>query len=422
MNDRADGSAQGNILVVDDAPANLRLLSGMLKSRGYKVRPVPSGKAALRAASTEAPDLILLDINMPEMNGYEVCQRLKEDESLRAIPVIFISALSETMDKVKAFGAGGVDYVTKPFQFEEVNARVETHLRIHRLERSLSRTNEELESANHRIEAANVQMKADLVEAARVQQALLPPERYESDTVELAWAYRPCDELGGDSLGYHVLDDRHISLYVLDVTGHGVKAALRSVAATHALSPHLDRSSIVARATVWSEEEWAVSPNATITELNRRFPFEEATNQFMTAVYGLLDTETGEFRYVAAGHPGPILVQPDGSLSVHDAPCPAVGVLEDATYEESTVQVRPGERLVIYSDGLVEEKNEAGDLFGIDRLRSAVQEAASRPIKEMVESLVQQVIAWRGTDHLSDDLTILAVERIVSLDMEETQR
>ena len=105
-----------DILVVDDTPANLQLLTEILKKRGYRVRPVPSGKLALQAAQKEQPDLILLDINMPEMNGYEVCERLKADAVLKEIPVLFISALDETIDKIKAFAAGGVDYVTKPWR------------------------------------------------------------------------------------------------------------------------------------------------------------------------------------------------------------------------------------------------------------------------------------------------------------------
>ena len=133
-----------NVIVVDDTPANLQLLTGMLKERGYKVRPVPSGKLALQAAKNDPPDLILLDIMMPEMDGYEVCQRLKADEKLREISVIFISALNETMDKVKAFGVGGVDYVTKPFQFEEVAARVSTHLELQRQRRKLKENYEQL--------------------------------------------------------------------------------------------------------------------------------------------------------------------------------------------------------------------------------------------------------------------------------------
>ena len=123
---------QADILVVDDVPANLTLLAGMLKEKGHRVRPVPSGKLALKAVERQSPDLILLDITMPEMDGFEVCRILKQDVRFRDIPVIFISALSETLDKVKAFGVGAVDYVTKPFQFEEVEARVETHLKLRR--------------------------------------------------------------------------------------------------------------------------------------------------------------------------------------------------------------------------------------------------------------------------------------------------
>ena len=127
--------ATPSILIVDDTPGNVLLLVRMLTERGYKARTALSGKLALQAVRAEPPDLILLDIAMPEMNGYEVCQQLKADAALKDIPVIFISALNETIDKVKAFRVGGVDYVTKPFQFEEVYARVQTHLQLHRLEK-----------------------------------------------------------------------------------------------------------------------------------------------------------------------------------------------------------------------------------------------------------------------------------------------
>jgi signal transduction histidine kinase len=144
MEQRTSREDVPNVIVVDDTPANLQLLTGMLKERGYKVRPVPSGKLALQAAKNDPPDLILLDIMMPEMDGYEVCERLKADEKLKEISVIFISALNETMDKVKAFGVGGVDYVTKPFQFEEVDARVSTHLELQRQRRKLKENYEQL--------------------------------------------------------------------------------------------------------------------------------------------------------------------------------------------------------------------------------------------------------------------------------------
>ena len=130
-------SVQGNILIVDDTPANLRLLSNMLSEQGFKVRSVINGPMALTAIRAAPPDLVLLDINMPGMNGYEVCDQLKADPATREIPIIFISALDEVHDKVKAFTVGGVDYITKPFQFEEVLARVKTHLALRNLQREL---------------------------------------------------------------------------------------------------------------------------------------------------------------------------------------------------------------------------------------------------------------------------------------------
>ena len=144
MKEPIDHENPPTVLMVDDMPANLELLAGMLKNRGYKVRAALSGKLALQAVRGDPPDLILLDINMPEMNGYEVCEKLKADEKTKDIPVIFLSALTETMDKVKAFGIGGVDYITKPFQLEEVEARVETHLELRRQKRRLQEAYDKL--------------------------------------------------------------------------------------------------------------------------------------------------------------------------------------------------------------------------------------------------------------------------------------
>ena len=137
-------NAQGNILVVDDTPANLRLLVEILQQQGYLVRPVNNGKLALSAAQGLPPDLILLDIFMPELDGYQVCQQLKSQEKTKDIPIIFISAANEVIDKVKAFQVGGVDYITKPFQVEEVLVRVATHLNLCLLQKKLTQKNEDL--------------------------------------------------------------------------------------------------------------------------------------------------------------------------------------------------------------------------------------------------------------------------------------
>jgi PAS domain S-box-containing protein len=143
MSDRPE-QIKGDILVVDDTPDNLRLLASMLTEQGYKVRKAINGQLALMAAQSAPPDLILLDINMPDMDGYEVCERLKRDILTLDIPVIFISALDDVLDKVKAFNVGGVDYVTKPFQLQEVLARMDNQLTVRRLQRHLQEQNLQL--------------------------------------------------------------------------------------------------------------------------------------------------------------------------------------------------------------------------------------------------------------------------------------
>ena len=151
---------QGNIMIVDDNPANLKLLEGMLGQQGYVVSSFPGGRLALAAAKRRPPDLILLDINMPEMNGYEVCERLKASGELSGVPVIFLSALNEIEDKIMGFQAGGVDYICKPFQLEEVRARVETHLNLHELRQALRHQNEQLEElVNQRTDQLQVALQ-----------------------------------------------------------------------------------------------------------------------------------------------------------------------------------------------------------------------------------------------------------------------
>jgi len=149
---------KGNIIVVDDTPANLRLLVEILRNSSYKVRPVPNGRLAIPAIHSSPPDLILLDIMMPEMDGYEVCCRLKSSPETQDIPVIFISAINEVMDKVKAFNVGGVDYITKPFQVEEVLVRVQTHLAVRSLQKNLQQKNDDLAQTLEQLQSTQNQL------------------------------------------------------------------------------------------------------------------------------------------------------------------------------------------------------------------------------------------------------------------------
>jgi sigma-B regulation protein RsbU (phosphoserine phosphatase) len=387
---------------VDDTPANLQVLTGMLKDRGYKVRPVPDGRLALMAARRDPPDLVLLDINMPEMSGYEVCAHLKADDALMGVPVIFISALAEQLDKVKAFALGGVDYLTKPFQMEELHARVETHLKLRRLQT-------ELEVANARLVRANDRMSRDLRAAAKIQEALLPYNLPRVGGADFGWAFRPCDELAGDGLSVVSLGHGRVGLYVLDVSGHGVAAALLSVTLGRLLSPPSASASILARGSNSQGRFDVTPPGEVAARLNRLFPFDPATEQFATLVYGILDAVTGEFRYVSAGHPGPVHLPATGSPVVLGGEGFPIG-LGDGAFEERSVHLEVGDRLFLYSDGVPEAMAPTGGSFGAAGLLAAVVRSRAEPLQVGVESLLAEVTHWLGPDGPRDDISVLAAE------------
>ena len=391
-----------SILVVDDVSANLQVLTAMLKARGYKVRPVPSGKLALLAARKDPPDLILLDINMPEMDGYEVCKNLKSDEGLRGIPVIFISALNENLDKVNAFAIGGVDYLTKPFQMEELHARVETHLNLRRFQVAL-------EQANARLEKANGRMSRDLEAAARIQKSFLPRETPAIPGVGFAWGYKPCDELAGDGLNIVSLGAGEVGLYVLDVSGHGVSAALLSVTLSRLLSPPSEPSSILIGPSSDPDRPASTPPAEVADRLNQLFPFDMATEQFATLIYGILDTSTRDFRYVAAGHAGPLHVPAAGPPTILENPTFPIGLAAEA-YEERRLHLARGDRMYLYSDGLPDAMNPQGERFGDDRLLEAIDRTRSLPLAEGIAALLQQIDRWHGGSAPQDDISLLAVE------------
>ncbi len=391
-----------SILVVDDTPANLQVLAGMLKDRGYKVRPVPSGRLALLAARRDPPDLILLDINMPVMNGYELCEHLKADNKLKGIPIIFISALTEQLDKVKAFAIGGVDYLTKPFQMEELHARVETHLKLRRLQ-------VELEDTNARLAKANARMSHDLKAAAKIQETFLPREIPRVPGADFAWIYQPCDELGGDGLNIIPLGGQQVGLYILDVSGHGVASALLSVTLSRLLSPLSEPSSILIRKRDVGDGFDITPPVEVAARLNRLFPFDSITGQFATMVYGILNVASGEFRYISAGHPGPVHLPSGTEPVILESQGFPIGLGNEA-YEERTVRLGAGDRLYLYSDGVTEAQNLAGEQVGDARLLEVIGRGRSKPLRESVAMLLGEVTRWRGSEKPRDDMSILAIE------------
>ena len=259
-------------------------------------------------------------------------------------------------------------------------------------------------------EEVNLRMKQDLQAAARVQQALLPEQTPEIDKLQTAWCYRPCEELAGDALNLFHLGSRYLVVYVLDVCGHGVPSSLLAVSVTRNLSLSPTDGSVIAKPGRNPGEYEPVAPAEVADRLNRLYPMDSRSRLYFTLLYGILDIEQGEFRYVSAGNPGPIRLCGGGDAVIGDAPAVPIGLLPESVYEESVLQLHPGDRLYLSTDGVIEERNAEREMFGGERLCDALRHQHGEPLSESLDAVVEQVIAWRGRSALSDDIAMIGLE------------
>ena len=407
----------GRILVVDDTPANRDMLSRRLARHGYEVDVAPDGESALRALdrSPDRPfDLVLLDVMMPGLNGLDVLRAVRRTRAATDLPVIMATARDASHDVVEALELGASDYVTKPLDFPVVLARVRTQLSLKRAVEQIRELEKGLERRNAELQAFNARMKADLDAAAKVQAALLPAADPSVGGYHFAWRFVPSAWLAGDILNVFQLDGRYVGLYLLDVSGHGVAASLLSVTVSRFLSPVRDAASLL-----WRRDEAAgaggaayqLQPPAKVAaRLCERFPFDENTGQFFTLVYCLLDLHTHRLRYVSAGHPGVIHVPRGGTSRIIDASGYPIGVA-DEPYDEYEIELAPGDRVYLYSDGVPEAMDDADTPFGQERLLAQLDATRDAGLDETLASLMHRTERWRGSRHVHDDVSVLAVER-----------
>ena len=402
----------GRILVVDDTAANRDMLSRRLERQGFDVRSAEDGETALRLMSRADPpfDLVLLDVMMPGINGLDVLKAVRGRWDPTQMPVIMATAKDASHDVVEALELGANDYVTKPLDFPVVMARVRTQLSLRSAVEQIRVLEKGLEQRNAELQVANTRMRSDLDAAAKVQAALLPVAAPEVPGYRVGWRFKPSAWLAGDILNVFRLDDRHVGLYLLDVSGHGVAAALLSVTVSRFLSPARDPASLL-----WWREDTGnhyrlESPASVAARLNQRFPFDDKTGQYFTLVYGLLDLQTHRLRYVSAGHPGVIHVPRGESGRLIEVAGYPIGVGTEA-YDEHEVRLSPGDRLFIYSDGVPEAMDAADTPFGHERLLAQLDAARGEPLEGSLTSLVRRIDRWRGGGHVHDDLSVLALER-----------
>ncbi len=378
MTDTSQQDPKANILVVDDTPNNLRLLSGMLKEQGYEVRSVLNGRMALTTVEAEPPDLILLDITMPQMDGYEVCEHLKANPATHNIPVIFISALDDATDKVRAFQSGGVDYITKPFQVEEVLARVENHLMLQRLQGEL-RTKSAL-------------LEAEFARAGQVQSSLLPCEHPPLRHFDLAAECLPAKDVGGDFYDWYQPTPDHLCLTVADVMGKGMAAAL--LMATVRASLRATLNALGSQST----------PSTTVSCISEALDPDLAESEaFVTLFHLQINLATSEITYVDAGHGHVYLQCTDGSTERLTVKNPALGV-GYTQYRSGSIALKSGETVVIYSDGLIDARPETYQDMGILHRQSAGGDSATAVVDKLV-------VFAKAAGSLPDDLTVVVLRR-----------
>ncbi len=328
-----------------------------------------------------------------------------------------ITALREGTERI---GAGNLDFRVGTLAKDEIgmlsrafDQMTDNLKRITASRDELDREITVRQRIEEELEQANERMSVDLEAAAEIQKSLLPTEPPDVEEADFKWIFRPSERLGGDMLNVFRLDDDHVGLYVLDVSGHGVTAALLSVTLSRVLSPLPDRASIILRQSVEDSGSLQIAPPTEVAEqLNRQFPMDLVTQQFFTIVYGILNLQNHEFRYVCAGHPYPVYLPREGEATIPEEPRldSAIGFPHDHCYQEHSLSLRPNDRLYLYSDGVFEASNSVGEEFGKRRFVSVFDQTRTAPLEQGLATLVETVERWCQGAGLADDATVLAFE------------
>ena len=377
-------TAQKLILVVDDTPLNIGVISGALKDT-YKTKVATNGEKALALASAEEkPDLILLDIMMPGMDGYEVCSRLKADPATSEIPVIFLTGQTSAEDETRGFEVGAVDYVHKPFSPAVVKARVRSHIL--------------LREARAQLAAQLLALNNELEMARQIQLSILPHSIPQLPGLEIAARFLPMTSVAGDFYDFIQIDDKHIGILVADVSGHGLPSALIASMLQVALT---------------GQAAHASEPAKVLAGLNRAL-CGKFTHNFITAAYVYADLEENLMRYAGAGHP-PVLQWRDsaGKTTQVLENGLILGMFEEARYEALEFPLEPGDRYVLYTDGVLEAANSAQEQFGADRFMRFIESHMHLGAEQFSQTFLTELSGWSNQTSeqgQQDDITLLVID------------
>jgi sigma-B regulation protein RsbU (phosphoserine phosphatase) len=384
------------ILVVDDEADQRLRIKHLLTQQGYQVLEAGDGFEALEVLQNHDVQIVITDWSMPNLDGLQLCRAIRAGESSGRIYVVFLTSHGEKASLVEGIDAGADDYLTKPAHPAELSVRV--------------RNGERTLKAREDLESVNARLQQDLEAAARIQRALLPTALPDSDRVHFAWTHQPSATLAGDHLNIFPLDERHVGLYLLDVSGHGVPASLLAVTVSRFLSPSADASFLRTAIRDGAPARFA-RPSEVVERLNHQFVKELAeTKQFFTLFYGILDLHTLEMCYAIAGHPGPIITSAGAPPRVLKASSFPVGIVEEPQFADAAAMLRPGERFWLYSDGLPEAMSPQGEMFGMNRLSAELQALGGTPLCEGIQNLWKRVKLWTGEGSPRDDVSVVALD------------
>jgi phosphoserine phosphatase RsbU/P len=372
------------VLVVDDAPANLQIVRSILKD-DLKIRVATSGAKALELVKIDPlPDLILLDVMMPEMDGYEVCAILKAAPETRDIPVIFLTGKTETDDETKGFEVGAVDYIHKPFTPAVVKARVHTHLVLRESREQLAR---QLLGINNELEMAR-----------EIQLSILPHEIPKLEGLEIAARYIPMGSVAGDFYDFIVVDEKHIGILIADVSGHGLPAALIASMLKGALA---------------AQTLHACDPARVLAGLNHSF-CGRFRNHFVTAAYVFLDMDKRSMTYGGAGHP-PLLLWRTSTNCASEVLENGLmlGLFPHASYSLIEIPLQPGDKAILYTDGILETESRSKEEFGVDLFRGFLESNHNLKADTFADSFLDELTRWSERpkeNGQEDDITLLVID------------
>ena len=369
------------VLLVDDAKANLDILVEGLKT-DHKLSLALNGEMALQIAARTPPDLVLLDIIMPGMDGYEVCRRLRQMPETAEVPIMFLSSLEEVQNKTRGFEVGGNDYLTKPFEMLEVKARVRSLLK-----------------AKAYSDAVKEQIASELRIAREIQMGMLPHDFAAVEGaygVELSAILEPAREVGGDLYGVCAAGPERLVIFLGDVSGKGIPASMFMVRA-------ISLAQLLARE--------IAEPERILARLNDELSAENPSGMFVTFLCTVFEPKTGHLTLANGGHCRPVL------LRAGQTPCWAVPNLGTALgfepgchFECTNLKLRPGDALILYTDGVSEAFNPQEELYGTERLLVDAGGFVGRSAREMTTSLLGKVRTFAAGAAQSDDIAILTLK------------